>query len=168
MWLCFSYASKMCAWELLHFLHSSNTFQADWWLFLVVVIRSLSCIQLFVTAWTTTVACQAPLSSTSFQSSSHPLPPPSPFAFSLSQHQDLFQWVNSSHQVAKVLQLSASVLPMNIQDWFPLGLTSLISLQSQGLSTVFSNITFQEHPFFGIQLSLWSDSHIHTWLLENP
>ena len=57
---------------------------------------------------------------------------------------------------------SASVLPMNIQDWFPLGLTGLISLQSKGLSRVFSNTTVQKHQFFGTQLSLWSNSHIHT------
>ena len=63
---------------------------------------------------------------------------------------------------------SASVLPMNIQDWFPLGLTGLISLQSKGLSRVFSNTTAQKHQFFGTQPSLWSNSHIHTWLLEKP
>ena len=61
---------------------------------------------------------------------------------------------------------SASVLPMNIQDWFPLGLTGFISLQSEGLSIVFSNTTVQKHQFFSTQLSLWSNSHIHTWLLE--
>ena len=61
---------------------------------------------------------------------------------------------------------SAPVLPMNIQDLFPLGLTGLISLQSKGHSRVFSNITVQKHQFFGAQLSLWSKSHIHTWLLE--
>ena len=64
--------------------------------------------------------------------------------------------------------VSASVLPMNIQDWFPLGLTGWISLQSKGLSRVFSNTTVQKHQFFGTQLSLWSNSHIHTWLLEKP
>ena len=58
---------------------------------------------------------------------------------------------------------SASVLPMKIQDWFPLGLTGWISLQSKGLSRVFSNTTVQKHQFFGIQFSLWSKSHIHTW-----
>ena len=63
---------------------------------------------------------------------------------------------------------SASVLPMNIQDWFPLGQTSWISLQSKGLSRVFSNTTVQKHQSFGVQLSLWSNSHIHTWLLEKP
>ena len=61
---------------------------------------------------------------------------------------------------------SASVLPMNIQDWFPLGWTGWISLLSKGLSRVFSNTTIQKHQFFSAQLSLWSNSHIHTWLLE--
>ena len=61
---------------------------------------------------------------------------------------------------------SASVLPVNIQDWLPLGLTGLTSLQSKGLSEVFSNTTFQEHHFFGAQPSLWSNSHIHKWVLE--
>ena len=63
---------------------------------------------------------------------------------------------------------SASVLPMNIQDWFPLGWTGWISLQSKGLSRVFSNTTVQKHQFFSAQLSLWSNSHIHTWLQEKP
>ena len=63
---------------------------------------------------------------------------------------------------------SASVLPMNIQDWFPLGLTSLISLQMKGLSRIFSNTTVQKHQFFSTQLSLWSNSRIHMWLLEKP
>ena len=61
----------------------------------------------------------------------------------------------------------ASVLPMNIQDWFLLGLTGLISLQSKGPSRVFSSTTVQKHQFFGTQPSLWFTSHIHTWLLEN-
>ena len=63
---------------------------------------------------------------------------------------------------------SAWVLWMNIQGWFPLGLTRLISLQSRGLSRVFSNTTIQNHQFCGTQPSLWSISHIPTWLLENP
>ena len=60
---------------------------------------------------------------------------------------------------------SASVLPMNIQDWFPFGWTGWISLQSKGLSRVFSNTTVQKHQFLGAQPSLWST---HTWLLETP
>ena len=63
--------------------------------------------------------------------------------------------------------VAASVLPMNIQDWCPVGLTGLISLQSKGLSRMLSNTTVQKHQFFSAQLSLWSNYHIHTWLLEN-
>ena len=63
---------------------------------------------------------------------------------------------------------SASILLMNIQDWFPLGWTGWISLQSKGLSRVFFNTTVQKHQFFNSQLSWWSNSHIHTWLLEKP
>ena len=63
------------------------------------------------------------------------------------------------------VEASTSVLPMNIQDRFPSGWTGWISLQSKGLSRVFSNTTVQKHQFFSTQLSLWSNSHIHTWLL---
>ena len=63
---------------------------------------------------------------------------------------------------------SAPVLLMNIQDWFPIGLTGWISLQSKGLSRVFSSTTVQKHQFFDAQLLLWSNSHIPTWLLERP
>ena len=62
---------------------------------------------------------------------------------------------------------SASILPMNIQDWFSLGWTGWIFLQSKGLSRVFSNTTVQKHQFFSAQLSSQSNSHIHTWPLEN-
>ena len=88
--------------------------------------------------------------------SSHPLSSPSPPAFNLSQHQRLFKWV-SSHQVLDQRigdSASTSVLPMNIQDWSPLGWTDWISLQSKGLSRVFSNTTVQKNQFFGAQLSL--------------
>jgi len=63
---------------------------------------------------------------------------------------------------------SASVFPMNIQGWFPLGLTDFISFQSKGLSRVSSSTTVQKHQFFSAQLSLWYNTHIHTWLLETP
>ena len=63
---------------------------------------------------------------------------------------------------------SASVLPMNTQDWFPLELTGLISLLSKGLSRVFFSTVIQKHQFFSTQPSLWSNSHIRTWLLEKP
>ena len=62
---------------------------------------------------------------------------------------------------------SALVLLMNIQDWFPLGLTGLIS-QFKGLSRILSNTTAHKHQFLGVQLTLWSNSHIHTWLLGKP
>ena len=96
--------------------------------------------------------------------SSHSLSSPPPPAFNLSQHQGLFKWVSYSQRIG--VSASASVLPMNIQDWFPLGWTGWISLQSKGLSRIFSNTTVQKHQFFTTQLSLWSNSHIHTWLLE--
>ena len=81
------------------------------------------------------------------------------------QHQGLFQWVSSSYQVAKVLEFQ---LQHQSFQWFPLGWTGWISLQSKGLSRVFSNTTVQKHQFFGAQPSLWSNSNIHTWLLEKP
>ena len=76
---------------------------------------------------------------------SHPLSSPSPSTINLSQYQGPFKWVTSSHQVAKLLefQLYHQTFPMNIKEWFPLGLTGWISLQSKGLSRVFSNTTFK-------------------------
>ena len=99
---------------------------------------------------------------------SHPLASPSPPTFNPSQHQGLFQRVSSLHLVAKSIgaSASASILLMNVQDWFPLGLTGWISLQSKELSRVFSNTTVQKHQFFSSQLSLCSNSHIHTWLMK--
>ena len=82
-------------------------------------------------------------------------------SFPMSQ---LFTWGGQSIGVSA----SASVLPMNTQDWSPLGWTGWISLQSKGLSRVFSNTTVQKHQFFGTQLFLQSNSHIHTWPLEKP
>ena len=61
---------------------------------------------------------------------------------------------------------SSGVRPMNMQDWFPLGLTGLISLLSRGISSITSSTTVRKHQFFSAQPSLWSNSHIHTWLLE--
>ena len=97
----------------------------------------------------------------------HPISSPSPPVFSLFQHQGIFQWVGSSHLHIGA-SASASALPMNIQDWFPLGWTGLIALLSKGLSKVFSNTTVQKHQFFSTQPSLRSSSHICTWLLEKP
>ena len=98
---------------------------------------------------------------------SHPLSSPSPPAPNLSQHQSLFQWVNSSHEVANVSAL-ASFLPKKSQGWSPSEWTGWISLQSKGLSGVFSNTTVQKHQFFGAQPSSQSNFHIHTWPLEKP
>ena len=98
-----------------------------------------------------------------------PLSSPSPPAPNLSQHQGLFKWVSTSHQVAKVLesQLQHQSFQWTLRtDRSPLGWTGWISLQSKGLSRVFSNTTVQKHQFFGVKLSLESNSHTHTWLLE--
>ena len=101
---------------------------------------------------------------------SHLLSSPSPPAFNLSQHQEFFpmSWLFASGSQSIGASASTSVLPMNIQDWFPLRLTGLISLQSKGLSRVFSNTTVQKHQFFGAQPSLWSNSYNHTKLLKKP
>ena len=77
-------------------------------------------------------------------------------------------WLFTSGGQTTGVSASASVPPTNIQDWFPLGWTGWISLLSKGLSRVFSNTTVQKHQFFGARLSLQSNSHIHTWLLEKP
>ena len=82
-------------------------------------------------------------------------------SFAMSQ---LFSWSGQSIGVSA----SASVLVMNTQDWSPLGWTGWISLQSKGLSRVFSNTTVQKHQLFGAQLSSQSNSHIHIWPLERP
>ena len=72
-------------------------------------------------------------------------------------------FASGSHSIR--VSALASVLPMNSQHWFSFGLTGLIFLQSKGFSRVFSNITVQKHQFFGAQPSLWSNFHIHAWLL---
>ena len=136
-------------------------------------VQLLSHVQLFAAPWT--AAYQASLSITNSWSllklmsinwwchptisSSHHLLPvpfssclqycPASGSFLISQ-----KWVFSSGGQIIGVSASASVLPMNIQDWFPLGLTGWISLQSKGLERVFSNTTVQKHQFFGIQLSL--------------
>ena len=139
----------------------------------------LSCVQLFVTHWT--AAHQASMSATNTQSlfklmsmswwchptislsvvpfSSCPQSFPALGSFQISH---FFALGGQSIGVSA----SASVHPMNIQDWFTLGLTGWISLQSNGLSRVFSNTIVQKYQFFGAQPSLWSKSNICTWLLE--
>ena len=103
--------------------------------------------------------CHPAISSSVVPFSSCPESFPSSGSFPMSQ---LFPWGGQSIGVSA----SASVLPMNTQDWSPLGWTGWISLQSKGLSEVFSNSTVQKHQFFGAQLSSQSNSHIRTWLLE--
>ena len=103
--------------------------------------------------------CHPTISSSVVPFSSCPQSLPESESFPVSQ---LFTWDGQSTGVSA----SASVLPINIQDWFPLEWTGWISLQSKWLSRVFSNTTVQKHQLFRAQLSLWSSSHIHTWLLE--
>ena len=144
-------------------------------------VQSLSRVRLFVTPWI--AARQASLSITNSQSSlrltsiesvmpsSHlilcrpllllPPIPPSIRVYPMSQ---LFAWGGQSTGVSAL----ASFLPKNTQGWSPLEWTSWISLQSKGLSRVFSNTTVQKHQFFSAQLSSQSNSHIHTWPLEKP
>ena len=93
--------------------------------------------------------------------SSCPQSLPASGSFPMSQ---LFAWGGQSIGASAL----ASVLPMNTQDWSPLERTGRISLQSKGLSRVFSNITVQKHQFFGAQFSSQSNPHIHTWPLEKP
>ena len=91
---------------------------------------------------------------------------PSPPAFNLSQHQGLFPMSLLFASGGQSIGASASVLPMNIPNWFPLGWAGWISLLSKRLSRIFSS-TFQKHQVFSAQPSLWSNSHICTILLEN-
>ena len=105
--------------------------------------------------------CHPTISSSTVPFSSCPQSFPASGSFPMSQ---LFTGGGQSIEVSA----SASVLPINTQDWFPLGWTGWVSLLSKGLSRVFSNTTVQKHQFFCTQLSLQSNSHIHTWLLEKP
>ena len=101
------------------------------------------------------------ISSSVVHFSSCPRSLPASGCFPMSQ---LFAWVSQSTGVSA----STSVLPRNTQDWSPLGWTGWISLQSKGLSRVFSNTTLQKHQFFSAQLSSQSNSHIHTQPLKKP
>jgi len=143
-------------------------------------VQSLSCVWLFVTPWTT--AHQASLSINNSRSPSKPMSIVSvmPSNHPILCHPLLLPSIFPSIRVFQMSQLSTSggqsigvsastsVPPMNTQDWSSLGWTGWISLQSKGLSTVFSNTTVQKQQFFGAQLSSQSNSHIHTWLLEKP
>ena len=105
--------------------------------------------------------CRPAISSSVVPFSSCPQSLPASESFPMSQ---LFAWGGQSTRVSAL----ASFLPKNTQDWSRLEWTCWISLQSKGLSRVFSNTTVQKHQFFSTQLSLQSNSHIHTWPLEKP
>ena len=133
-------------------------------------VQSLSHVRLFVTPWT--VARQASRSITNSRSllklMSIEVAMPSnhlilccPLLLMPSIFPSIRVFSNESVLHIRWLEFQLQ-LPVNIQDWFPLGWTGWISLQSKGLSRVFSNNTVQKHQFFGAQLSLWSNSHIHT------
>ena len=142
-------------------------------------VRSLTLVSFFATIWT--IVHQAPLPFTISQSllklmSIESMTPSKhlilccpfsscPQSFPASGSSPMSQLFASGGQNIGV---SASVLPIKSQGWFPFGLTGLISLQSRGFSRVFSSTTIQKHQFLGAQPSLWSNSHIHTWLLEKP
>ena len=144
-----------------------------------LVVQLLSHLQLFLTPWT--AAHQASLSITYLWEFAqthnhwvhdaiqpfHPLSSPSPPAFSLSQHHLISRLFASGGQSFGALP-SASVFPMNIQHWFPLRLTGLMSLLFKELSGIFSKATVQRHQFLSVQPFLLSCSHIRTWLLEKP
>ena len=105
--------------------------------------------------------CHPAISSSVFPFSSCPQSLPASGSFPMSPH---FAWGGQSIGVS----VSTSVPPMNTQNWSPLGWTGWISLQSKGLSRVFSITTVQKHQFYGAQLSSQSNSHIHTWPQEKP
>ena len=105
--------------------------------------------------------CHPTISSSAALFSFCPQSFPAPGSFPVS-------WLFTSGGQSIGVSASTSVLIINIQDWFPLELTSLISFQSKGFSRVFFNTTVQKHQFFSAQTSLWSNSHIRTWLLVFP
>ena len=149
--------------------------------FIFCSVQSLSCVRHFATPWT--ASCQASLSITNYWSLLKPMciesvmhPTISSSVIPFSSHLSSFpasgfvhmsQFFTSGGQSIGALA-STSVLPMNIQGWFPLRLIDLISLLSKGLSGVFSNATVQKHQFFSTQPPFWSDSHIYSWLLGKP
>ena len=112
-------------------------------------------------SWTSSRWCHPAISPSVIPFSPCPQSLPASGSFPMSQ---LFTWGSQSIGVSAL----ASVLPMNTQDWSPSEWTGWISLQSKGLSRVFSNTTVQKHQFFGAQPSSQSNSHIHTWPLEKP
>ena len=159
----------------------AQTWQYETVYHVVVVVQLPSCVQLCATPWT--IAHQVSLSFTIFWSLlrlmslswwCHPIISSSvapfsscPQSFPASESFPTSQLFTSGGSSIRV-SASASVLPMSIQGWLALGWVGLISLQSKGLSRVFSSTTIWKYQFFGTQPSLWYNSHIHTWLLEKP
>ena len=148
---------------------------------LLFIVQSLSCVRLFATPWT--AACQASPSFTISMSllkhmSTESVMPCNdlilcrPLSSCSQSFPGLGSFLISQLFASGGQSLGASapalVLPMNVQRWFPLELTGLISSLSKGLSRVYSSITVWKHQFFNTQPSLWSTSHIHTWLLGKP
>ena len=145
----------------------------------IVVVQSLSHARVFAAPWT--AACQATLSFTISLSLLNLMSMTSrwchpnhfiPFSsylqsFKASGFFPMNQLFASRGQ-SIAASPSASVLPMTIEGWFPLGVIGSISLLSKGLSRAFSSATIWKHQFFSAQASLWSNSHSHTWLLEKP
>ena len=159
-------------------LGSTNYLLAMWNRASSVQFSSVSHVRNFVNSWT--AARQASLSITTSRACSnscllsqwyHPTISSSVIPFSSclqsfpASGSFWMSWPFASD--GQSIGTSTSVLPMNIRSWFPLGWTGLISLQSKGLSRVFSSTTVQKHQYFSAQLSLWFNSHIQTWLLEN-
>ena len=138
------------------------------WLFSSV--QSLSRVRLFVTSWT--AAGQASLSITNSWSLLKLMPiesvMPSNHLILIIPFSTCRQYfpASGSFPVSQFFTSGGQSIGASATDWFPLGLTGLISLRSKGLSRVFSSTTVQKHQFFSAQPSLWSNSHIHTWLLE--
>ena len=146
-----------------------------------VVVQSASCVWLFVTPWTSIdqTSLSFPISWSLFKVMYFESVIPSNHIIlccSLLLLPSIFPSIRvfSNESVLHIMcpkywaLVSALVLLMNIQGWFPSGLTGLISMLSKWLSRVFSNTTIQKHQFFVTQPSLWSNSHICTWLLEKP
>ena len=130
-----------------------------------ITARQASCLlptpRVYSNACPSSQWCHPDISFSVILFSSCPQSLPASGSFPMSQ---IFAWGGQSIGVSA----STSVLPINTQDWSPLGWTGWISLQAKGHSRVFSNTTVQKHQFFGAQLSSQANSHIHTWPLEKP
>ena len=153
----------------------SSSYSSTWY---VAVVQPLSCFQLFVTSWTAAHQASLVIVHTnpwrllklmSIESMMPPnhlilcrplLPPPSIFP-------SFRVFYNESVLYIQRPKYCSFTISIQSFQWFPLELTDWIFLQSKGLSGVFSKTTFQKHQFSGAQLSLWSNFHIHTWLLKN-